>query len=312
MMAAEWKQSTSTAECCCSYNMLKLTRHLYSWTGDPRYFDYYERALINHRIGTIQPKTGFTQYYLSLTPGAWKTFNTEDKSFWCCTGSGVEEYAKLNDSIYWHDDDGVYVNLFVPSELKWTQRGFTLRQDTKFPAEQSTTLTVTAANPGKLAMHLRIPEWVAAEATVKINGRALEATAEPGSYLTVTRVWKAGDRVEMSLPMKLRLEAMPDDPTIQAVLYGPTVLAGDLGDAGLTENLIVGPEGPQLRRLPLASGVPAFSDVGSEPESWIKPADKPMTFRTHGQKADVTFVPLNSIFGRRYSVYWKATGCSCG
>ena len=88
--------------------MLKLARHLYSWTADPRYFDYYERALLNHRIGTIHPKTGHTQYYLSLTPGAWKTFNTEDQSFWCCTGTGVEEYSKLNDSIYWHDDDGVY------------------------------------------------------------------------------------------------------------------------------------------------------------------------------------------------------------
>ena len=103
MLAAELKRSVATAECCCSYNMLKLTRHLYSWNADPRYFDYYERTLLNMRLGTIQPKTGQTQYYLSLTPGAWKTFNTEDKSFWCCTGTGVEEYSKLNDSIYWHD-----------------------------------------------------------------------------------------------------------------------------------------------------------------------------------------------------------------
>ena len=99
-LAAELKRSVATAECCCSYNMMKLARHLYSWNPDPRYFDYFERTLLNERIGTILPQKGYTQYYLSLTPGAWKTFNSEDKSFWCCTGSGVEEYSKLNDSIY--------------------------------------------------------------------------------------------------------------------------------------------------------------------------------------------------------------------
>ena len=129
-LAAELKMNVDTAECCCVYNMMKLTRHLYDWTADPRYFDYYERVMLNHRLGTIQPKTGYTQYYLSLYPGAWKTFNTEDQSFWCCTGSGVEEYSKLNDSIYWHDREGLYVNLFIPSELHWAEKGFRLRQDT--------------------------------------------------------------------------------------------------------------------------------------------------------------------------------------
>ena len=105
-LAAELKQSVNTAECCCAYNMLKLTRQLYSWNPSPALFDYYERSLLNHRIGTIRPKVGYTQYYLSLAPGAWKTFNTEDQTFWCCTGSGTEEYSKLNDSIYWRDQEG--------------------------------------------------------------------------------------------------------------------------------------------------------------------------------------------------------------
>ena len=140
MLAAELKRSVATAECCCSYNMLKLARHLYSWNGDSSYFDYYERSLLNMRLGTIQPKTGHTQYYVSLTPGAWKTFNTEDKSFWCCTGSGVEEYSKLNDSIYWRDEEGIFVNLFIASELDWPEKGFRLRQDTRFPEQPTTTL----------------------------------------------------------------------------------------------------------------------------------------------------------------------------
>ena len=140
-IAADLKETNTAAteECCCSYNMLKLTRHLYSWTGDPGYFDYYERLpLLNMRIGTIHPKTGYTQYYLSLIPGAYKTFNNEDNDFWCCTGTGVEEYTKLNNSIYWKDAAGLYVNLFMPSELDWKEKGLRVRQVTTFPEQQST------------------------------------------------------------------------------------------------------------------------------------------------------------------------------
>ena len=308
-LAAELKMSVSTAECCCSYNMLKLARHLYTWTADPRYFDYYERALLNHRIGAIQPGTGLTQYYLSLTPGAWKTFNTEDQSFWCCTGTGVEEYSKLTDSIFWHDDGGVYVNLFIPSELNWPEKGFGLRQDTRFPEQPRTALTVTADKPVHLALRLRIPSWLASAPTVKLNGKALEATASPGGYLTLTRTWKKGDRVEMELPMRLHIEAMPDDPNLQAVLYDPLVLAGDLGAEGLTEQLTTGPMGPRVQALPIQ--VPSFragpSGHPADPASWIKLGDSPLTFRTTGQRKDVTLVPLNAIFDKRYSVYWEVT-----
>jgi DUF1680 family protein len=304
LMAAELKRSVATAECCCSYNMLKLTRHLYGWKGEPGYFDYYERALFNHRLGTIQPKTGYTQYYLSLTPGAWKTFNTEDKSFWCCTGSGVEEYSKLNDSIYWRDEDGVLVNLFIPSELTWEEKGFKLRQETKFPEQQTTSLTVTAAKSAPMALKLRIPAWTKS-ASLKVNGRAIDVTPTPGSYLTLTRAWKTGDRVEITLPMHLTVEAMSDDPKTQAFLYGPIVLAGDLGSEGLTDQMLVGPNAPRPQRLPLE--IPTFKAASGDPSSWIKPGDGPLTFRTTGQSKDVTLVPLNSLFGKRYSVYWRVS-----
>jgi len=304
-LAAELKLGVDTAECCCAYNMLKLTRHLYGWSGDPRYFDYYERTLFNHRLGTIHPGTGATQYYLSLTPGAWKTFGTEDQSFWCCTGTGVEEYSKLNDSIYWHDSDGVFVNLFIPSELNWAEKGFRLRQETTFPDSQRTALVVKTERPMQLALRLRIPEWLASSPAVRVNGKALDASASPGSYLAISRTWNDGDRVEMDLPMRLRLEKMPDDAHLQAVLYGPLVLAGDLGSSGLTENMIVGPEGPPMRKSALDTEVPSFKAAGDDPASWIKPADKPLTFRTANQAQDVTLAPLNSIFDKRYSVYWR-------
>jgi DUF1680 family protein len=304
LLAAELKRSVATAECCCAYNMLKLARHVYSWTGDPRLFDYYERILINHRIGTIQPQSGFTQYYLSLTPGAWKTFNTEDQSFWCCTGTGVEEYSKLNDSIYWQGADGLYVNLFIPSELNWTEKGIRVTQETKFPEDPSTSLRVLADKPTHFAMYLRIPEW-AAGASVRINGKLLEATGAPGSYLTIARNWKSGDRIEMTMPMRLRVETMPDDRQQQAFLYGPVVLAGDLGNAGLEEKMIVGPNAPRLQQLPME--VPTFRASDADPSSWIKAGNGPLSFRTSGQAKDVDLVPLNSIFGKRYSVYLQVS-----
>jgi DUF1680 family protein len=319
-LGAELKMSPNTAECCCAYNMLKLARTLYSWRRDPSYFDYYERVLLNHRIGTIRPNVGTTQYYLSLSPGVWKTFNTEDQTFWCCTGSGLEEYAKLNDSIYWHDRDGVYVNLFIPSDLDWADKGFKLRQETGYPGSQNTALTVIAAGPDKLAMRLRIPGWLRSAPTITLNGKPLDASAAPGSYVTLNRAWTAGDRVEMELPMHLSVEAMPDDSRLQAFLYGPLVLAGDLGSEGLTESHIVGPNlrvgAPNVEQngSPLAAvnrtppvpdlEIPTFRAAAADPSSWIKPTDQPQIFRTTGQKKDVTMVPLNSLFDRRYSVYW--------
>ncbi len=320
-LAAELKLSVNTTECCCAYNMLKLTRQLYSWTADPRYFDYYERVLLNHRIGTIRPKVGLTQYYLGLAPGTWKTFNTEDQTFWCCTGSGVEEYSKLNDSIYWRDGEGLFVNLYIPSELDWPEKGLKLRQDTKYPESESVNMRVTAAGPSPMAIRLRIPGWLRSAPTVKVNGKALDASATPGSYLSIHRKWSAGDAIEMQLPMQLHVEAMPDDAGLQAFLYGPLVLAGDLGGEGLTEAHIIGPNlrvgypeiaqsGSPLdatNRVPPIAAVepPTFRAPGAEASSWIKPGDKPLTFHTTGQRRDVTFVALNSLFDRRYSVYWR-------
>jgi DUF1680 family protein len=322
-LAQEWKASANTAECCCAYNMLKLSRHLYGWEPHPEYFDYYERILLNHRIGTIRPNVGTTQYYLSLTPGVWKTFNTEDQTFWCCTGTGIEEYSKLTDSIYWRDDEGVYVNLFIASELDWREEGFRLRQDTKYPEPEHTALTVVDAGRRELAIRLRIPGWLQSSPVVKVNGKALEASAAPGSYLTLTRAWRAGDRVEMELPMHLHVESMPDEPGTQAYLYGPLVLAGDLGNDGLTEAHIVGPNlrvgapdveqhgsplGP-VNRTPPVPGIeiPTFRAAGPDPTSWIRATDQAHVFRTVGQRKDVTLVPLNRLFDRRYSVYWQVT-----
>jgi DUF1680 family protein len=302
--------------------MLKLTRHLYAWNPAPHYFDYYERSLLNHRIGTIRPKLGYTQYYLSLAPGAWKTFGSEDQSFWCCTGSGIEEYSKLSDSIYWHDSQGVYVNLFIPSELNWEEKGFGLRQQTNFPESETVLLRVTSAGSEDIPIRLRIPGWLQSSPTVRVNGVRLEVSACPNSYLTLMRPWKAGDTIELELPMHLRVESMPDDPAMQAFLYGPVVLAGDLGNSGFSESDVIGPNlrvgaphaiqhgsplgNPRITPQPDIS-VGTFRSKGDDLSIWIKPADKPLTFRTTHQQTDVVLTPLNSLFDKRYSVYWRVS-----
>jgi hypothetical protein len=322
-LAAELRVSPNTAECCCAYNMMKLTRHLYAWNPDPRYFDHFERLLLNHRLGTIRPGVGTTQYYLSLTPGVWKTFATEDRTFWCCTGSGLEEFAKLADSVYWRDDTGLYVNLFMPTELHWTSRGFRLRQETTYPEGEGTTLVVVEARPHELDMRVRVPGWLRSAPVVRLNGRPLEVSAAPGSYLVIRRVWTAGDRVEIALPMHLRVEAMPDDPQMQAFLHGPMVLAGDLGAEGLTEahfsgpNLRVGAADIEQHGSPLAAvnrtppvphlEIPRFRATSPDPSAWIIPGDGAHVFRTAGQKRAVMLMPLHRLIDRRYSVYWRVT-----
>jgi hypothetical protein len=303
-LSKELSLGTTTNECCCAYNMLKLTRKLYTWTPDPRYFDYYERTLYNHRLGTMDTKTGETQYYLGLVPGSWRTFATVYDSFWCCNGTGIEEYSKLNDSIYFHDENGIYVNLFIPSEVQWAEKGVRLRQTTKFPEEARTVLTVEASAPTQLALHIRVPAWVSAPPAIRVNGKLAEVSALPGSYLSIARVWKNGDRIEMELPMHLHMESMPDDSTLQAILYGPLVLAGELGSDGITDAMVVGHEGPDLKHHPPGE-IPVLRVRGSDPKTWLEPAGKPLTFRTNVENGGVAFAPFHTISGQRYSVYWN-------
>jgi DUF1680 family protein len=290
----------STTECCCAYNMMKLTRHLFGWSPEARYMDYYERTLFNHRLGTINPEDGTMMYYLPLASGYWKTFGKPFDSLWCCTGTGSEEYAKLTDTIYFHDDDSLYVNLYIDSQLEWPGKGLRFKQETRFPEEQGTTLVVTANNPTQLGINLRVPYW-ARNGGVKINGAALPAFASPSSYLTLNRVWKSGDKIELSLPMSLHIDPMPDDPTIQAVMYGPLVLAGRF-DA-VTKEMTYGDYEPKPGNQ---TKVPDITADASKPTAWVESDSKDsLTFRSVGQSEALTMVPLYKVIHDRYAVYWK-------
>lgn len=304
-LALEQKVSTHHQECCCAYNMMKLSRHLYGWSGDARIMDYYERNLLNHRLGAIQPETGVSTYFLSMSPGAWKTTNTDDQTFWCCTGTALEEYCKLNDTIYYHSDDALYVNLYVASQLHWKERGVRLQQTTNFPESDRTILIVQQAPATEWTMHLRIPGWTTDENAVILNGQQLPVVGTPGSYLAIKRAWKKGDRVELVTPMRLTVEPFSDDPTQQAFLYGPIVLAGQF-PLGQIDFDLMHNQGPEIQELPPLS-IPSLKAHHTEPSQWIKPVQgQTLTFQTTGQREEVLLKPLYQSW-ERFAVYFTVT-----
>ncbi len=294
----------SAEECCCSYNMMKLTRHLFGHEPDAKFFDYYERLLYNVRLGT-QDRFGMLMYYVSLKPGLYKTFGTPFDAFWCCTGTGSEEFAKLTDSIYFHDNDAVYVNLFIPSELNWKERGLRMSQKTRFPEEQTTTLTMETAPKQKTALKIRVPYWAAEGAMVKINGQGQPVTATPSSYMEVSRNWANGDVVEITLPMSLHITPAPDDKQVQAAMYGPLALAARMGYEGLTTSMIYGGEGPRGRDVDIPMPEVDGGDI------WVEKTEGdhryPLTqLKTKGTGKPYSLVPLYQIMDERYSVYVKS------
>ncbi|PYV78632.1 MAG: hypothetical protein DMG96_06690 [Acidobacteria bacterium] len=292
--------STNTTEDCCAYNMMKLSRHLFGWKPDARLMDYYERLLFNHRLGTINPEDGTMMYYLPLASGYWKTFGKPFDAFWCCTGTGSEEYAKLADTIYFHDDDSLYVNLYVASHLEWPEKGLSLRQDTNFPEQQGTTLVVSAKSPVQMEINLRIPYWTNG-GNVKVNGAELSAFSSPSSYLALNRVWKSGDKIELHLPMRLHTHPMPDDSTVQAMMYGPLVLAGRFDR--VSKEMMYGDYEPKPTDQ---YKVPEIVAEAANPTAWVQSDPKqPLVFHAAGQSDPITLAPLYTILQERYAVYWK-------
>lgn len=246
-------------------------------------------------------------YYVPLQPGAFKTFSTPDESFWCCVGTGMENHAKYGESIYSFDDRSLYVNLFIASELNWKEKGLVLRQETRFPEEDVTRLTLKCEQPVRGTLKVRYPSWAQTGVELTLNGKKEVVDASPGSYVTVEREWRDGDVVQIRLPMSLRVESLPDDSTLVALLYGPIVLAGDLGREGMNAVKRYGPSAPQLGRLkPLE--VPAFvCDVRSVPEHVKSVPGMSLNFNTEGigRPRDVSLVPFYRLFEGRYTVYWK-------
>ncbi len=297
---------TSSAETCNTYNMLKLTRHVFEWSPSTDAMDFYERGLFNHILPSQDPETGMVLYYCPLRPGAWKSFSTPDDSFWCCVGTGMENHTKYGDTIYFHDDRSLLVNLFIPSEVTWAEKGLAVRQETRFPEEDTTHLTMTAKPPVRVALKVRYPGWARSGVTVTVNGQRAPIQATPGSYVTIDREWKSGDRVDVQLPMSLHTEAMPDDPKMIAVMYGPIVLAGDLGREGLETIKRYGPSAPQIGRVKTPVIPVLVGDVASVTSKIAPVAGSRLHFTTNAlaQPHEVTLIPFYQVVDQRYTVYW--------
>lgn len=303
-----WRHlSVGSAETCCTYNMLKLTNHYFCWNASMEAADFYERALVNHILGSQDPATGGMTYYLSMRPGHFKTFSSRWDSCWCCDGTGMENHAKYSRGIYYHDADSLWVNLYLASQLHWRQKGLTIRQHTRFPESNHVRLEVACASPVRATLKLRHPYWSTPAMAVRLNGKRLDA-GRPGSYLELTRRWRDGDVLEIELRTPLRLERMAHHPSKLAILAGPTVLAADLGEALMPPPIpIAGADQYQWEKVPDPVTVPALAFEGRPVEDWVR-ADpgQPLVWHTKdaGRPADVRLMPFYRVVRQRYQVYF--------
>ena len=298
-----------TQETCNTYNMLKLTSHLFGWYAEPQYADFYERAFLNHILATPHPSEGSPLYYLGMQPGQWKVHFVPHEGFFCCCGTGLENFAKLGEGFYFHDGQSLWVNLFFASEVRWREKGVVLRQETRFPDEAGVRLIVQSKSPAAFSLKVRIPYW-AENVSFSINGKPFQPHEKlaPSSYAKIDRTWKDGDRVDVQLPMRLHLQAIPDDTNLAAIMYGPLVLAGELGTQDLDPKRLYSEDKFLHGGFP-SIAVPELAGDRHALEKWIQPvraADKPLAFHTvnAGRPNDVILSPFYRLFDQRYCIYW--------
>jgi DUF1680 family protein len=289
-----------TAETCNIYNMVQLTRRLFALDPNAEYAEFHERALFNHILGSIDPENGRTCYMVPVGMGVQREYQDMSRSFTCCVGTGMESHALHGHGIYYEDGQRLWVNLYVPSIAKWQASGVSLNVDTDFPEGDTASIEVSADSPKEFTLMLRRPAWAEEGFSVAVNGEELQQLSQPGEYVEVSRKWNSGDEVTLTLPKRLRLEPLPDNPQRTAIMWGPLVLAGDLA-----------PERERGRGRGRGRGerpeVPVFVAAEKPLAEWLKPdAEKPGSFRSVdvGHEKDVQFEPFYRLHGRIYSAYW--------
>ncbi|HVV71730.1 MAG TPA: glycoside hydrolase family 127 protein, partial [Verrucomicrobiae bacterium] len=283
----------NTTETCNTYNMLKLTRHLFCWEPQAQYADYYERALLNHILASQNPETGMMCYYLPLRAGSRKNYNGPTDSFWCCTGTGVENHSKYAGSIYFHDDRTLYVNLFIASELDWKERGVKVQQVTEFPDRGRSRLVFTCEKPIEIKVKVRHPSWAKQGFEIRLNGESLAPDTSPGTWVDLERTWRTGDTIQISMPFSLRTEAFKDNQNRFAYLNGPVVLCAEVGPKPPFP-AVVADQGQIVTR---------FEAVPGQPNTFSSSKD---LFRLPGAPdTRIVLSPLYKMHGERhYVVYW--------
>ncbi|SKC86019.1 glycoside hydrolase family 127 protein [Ohtaekwangia koreensis] len=287
------KLTDNTMETCNTYNMLKLTRHLFALQPSAHYMDFYERALYNHILASQNHNDGMMCYFVPLRMGTRKEFSDQFNTFTCCVGSGIENHVKYGESIYFKGKDGsLYINLFIPSQLNWRDKEFQLTLNANLPVDPAVKFTINTAKPQVIPIHIRKPYWLQSDAVIKVNGEFVKNIApDKEGYWVVSRKWKKGDVIEVMLPATLHAMAMPDNVSRKAFFYGPILLAGNLGT---TE--------PDPMK-----GIPVLVTAGSDIKQWLKQDERdPLTFKTYqaGFPTDVTLQPFYALDDEHYNVYW--------
>lgn len=307
-------KSIEGPETCNTYNMLKLTKALFATLPKSYYMDYYERALYNHILSTENHDKGGFVYFTPMRPGHYRVYSQPQTSFWCCVGSGLENHAKYGEMIYAHSDNDLYINLFIPSTLRWDDKKIILRQENTFPETAKTKLVFEETGKAMVNLKLRCPEWMtSSEAAITINGKRQDLTTDDDGYFNINRKWKKGDVVEMYLPMHLTAEQLPDQSDYYAFKYGPVVLAATYGKENQQGLLADDSRGGHIAhgpQIPL-NEIPVILGNGKEVINHVKPINtQDLTFSLTGlypkEKFDKGFqlVPFYTIQEERYILYW--------
>lgn len=308
-------ESRQGPETCNTYNMLRLSELLFKREPAATYADFYERALFNHILSSQNPESGGLVYFTPIRPRHYRVYSQPDLCFWCCVGSGMENHGKYGAFIYAHEKDDLYVNLFLASELDWREKGLRVRQETRFPDEERTRLTFSLQSPRTFTLRVRYPAWVASGALrVWVNGQpATVSLGNPASYLSVTREWKDGDKIDLELPMRTTLERLPDGSDYVALLRGPIVLAAKTG----TENLdgLVAGDGRMAHvspgpYLPLDQAPMLVGEFDKIAEGIHPVEGHPLTFTAENLLRPESFrslqlEPFYRVHSARYMLYWR-------
>jgi DUF1680 family protein len=309
-------ESREGPETCNTYNMLRLTEQLFASRPNAAYADYYERALYNHILASINTEQPGYVYFTPIRPDHYRVYSQPDKCFWCCVGTGMENPGKYGEFIYAQATNDLYVNLFIPSELVVTNLGLTLRQETVFPDEDRSMLNLKLKKSSEFTLYIRHPGWVAAgDFAVKVNGKAVAVASTPSSYAEIRREWRNGDRVEIELPMRTTVERLPDGSDWVAILNGPIVLASPAGTNNLRGLFANDSRMGHVAAGPLVplDQIPVLLVSASELPQHVK-ADAAVPMHFHLTDVieppaanGLPLIPFFRLHDERYQMYWQLT-----
>ncbi|MFB6320551.1 beta-L-arabinofuranosidase domain-containing protein [Saccharicrinis sp. FJH54] len=306
-----YRLGTRSSETCSSYNMLKLAKRLFTLEGKDEYLDYYEKTLYNHILACLSPVEGEgITYYTGMLPGQFKMYDNLYNNFWCCVGTGMESHVKYVDAIYFKNDDGILLNLFIPSTLSDSESGLKLEMKTDFPASDEINITINDAGSFNKSFFIRYPSWAEKESMkIFINGNQETILAEPGEKITISGNWSSGDEIRIVLPCNFHMEDLPDDYNVSALFYGPVLLAGDMGAVGQTD---VGSSAPQqdITNPNLPDYFPELNGRRDSIGSWLRKTEGKFEFETYGLEKNYVLKPFYDTHHRRYTLYWKIADSS--